>query len=79
MVSGVVNYASGQGIYATGVSTYASDAVVYGSGSVVYTSGVPSGYETDGIFKIEAIAYDTQGTEFHEVSNIQVANSGLPE
>jgi len=87
LVSGVVNYASGQGIYATGVSTYASDAVAYGSGSVVYTSGVPSGYETDGVFKIAAIAYDTQGAKFYTSdnvrvsnsgSNIQVANSGLP-
>lgn len=77
LVSGVVNYASGQGIYATGVSTYASDAVAYGSGSVVSTNGVPSGYETNGIFKVESLAYDTQGAEFHQGSNIRVANSGL--
>ncbi len=75
--SGVVNYASGEGIYATGVSTYASDSVAYGSGSVVYTDGVPSGYETDGIFKLEAIALDTGGAEFYETTNVQVMNDVL--
>ena len=75
--SGVVNYASGEGIYATGVSTYASDAVAYGSGSVVSTDGVPSGYETNGIFKLEAIALDTGGAEFYETANVQVVNDVL--
>jgi len=75
--SGVVDYASGEGIYATGVSTYASDAVAYGSGSVVSTNGVPSGYETNGIFKLEAIALDTGGAEFYETVNVQVMNSDL--